>query len=456
MKASSGKRWHRFRSLADRLLRRAPLPTPRLAWWTAGGGAAAALAGAAGRELEAAALWLAALAALSAADLARLPRASAWSARRELPESAEIGREFAVRLELTCRTALPLRVELADDIPDRFDRPDGRSAAGMLERGRLQASYRLRALERGRFRFREVDMRWSGGLGLWRKQAQLAVEDGIRIDPDLSGVRGVLASAQDSLLVDGKRIHRRQRGGTEFDAIREYAAGDDIREVNWRATARSGRLLTNLYRPEKGKTLVLLLDCGRQMGVEMDGRVKLDRTLEAALTLAAAALRQGDLVALIAYSSRVKLFIPPGRGLEQLQTLTRAASDIAPDYAEAGAAVGLGFLLQRVRRRSFAVLFSDMDHYLHDAELLPYAAKLRKQHHLVLMSLQNPALRELEERPPETAGDAYVRSMAASYALERQLLVRRLGSGGVPMLDASPDQLATSAVSAYLDIRDKI
>nr|WP_285891306.1 DUF58 domain-containing protein [Paenibacillus pasadenensis] len=298
-------------------------------------------------------------------------------------------------------------------------------------------------------------MRWSGALGLWRKQTQLKVEDDIRIDPDLSGVRSVLASAQDSLLIDGKRIHRRQRGGSEFDAIREYAPGDDIREVNWRATARTGRLLTNLYRPEKGKTLVLLLDCGRQMGVELDGQVKLERSLEAALTLAAAALRQGDQVALIAYSSSVKLYIPPGRGLAHLQTLTRSASEIRSDFSEAGSAVGLGFLLSRIRKRSFAVLFSDMDHYLQDAELLPYAAKVRKQHHLLLMSLQNPVLRQLEESRPDTAAEAYVQSVAASYALERQLIVRRMGSSGIPMLDAAPDQLAISSVNAYLDIRDR-
>ncbi|SDS32408.1 Uncharacterized conserved protein, DUF58 family, contains vWF domain [Paenibacillaceae bacterium GAS479] len=453
MKASSGKRWHRFRFLA-RLLRRFPLPTRRLAGWAAVGAVATAGAGALGLHWVVFVAWCAALLVLSIIDLVRLPRALAWTVRRRLPESSEIRRTFEVGLDAVCRSKVVLLVELADDIPGSFHRPDGRTVGGPL-RGSAGFSYRLTAEERGNYRFREVDLRWSGGLGLWSKQTQLTVEDNIRIDPDLSGVRGVLASAQDSLLVDGKRIYRRQRGGTEFDAIREYAAGDDIREVNWRATARTGRLLTNLYRPEKGKTLVLLLDCGRQMGVELDGQVKLDRSLEAALTLAAAALRQGDQVALIAYSSSVKLFIPPGRGLAHLQTLTRSASGISSDYAEAGTSVGLGFLLKRIRKRSFAVLFSDMDHYLHDTELLAYAAKVRKQHHLVLMSLQNPVMRQLEETRPDTLSEAYVQSVAASYALERQLLVRRMGSTGIPMLDTAPDQLAVSAVNTYLDIRDR-
>ncbi|ASS68632.1 MULTISPECIES: DUF58 domain-containing protein [unclassified Paenibacillus] len=453
MKASSGRRWPLSRFLARRL-RRFILPTRRMVWLAAAGAALPAAAAAAGASpWPPFILWWGLLAAAGTCDLLLLPRRGDWSVKRQLPESAEIRKEFEAVLDIRCRSKQAVRVRLADDLPLVFRSEPAFPEARIQGGGRIHA--RLAASERGRYRLGSIDLRWSGGLGLWERQTQLSEESEIRIDPDLSGVRDVLNSAQDSLLIDGQRIYKRQRGGTEFDSIREYAFGDDIREVNWRATARAGKLLTNLYRPEKGKTVAILLDCGRQMGVELDNQVKLDRTLEAALAVAAAALKQDDQVALIAYSSRVKLYLPPGRGLAHLQAMTRAVSDLRSDYEESGAGVGLGYLLHRLRRRSFAVLFSDMDHYRHDPELLPYAARTKRSHHLLLLSIRNPVLHELEKARPEDVQGAYVQSIAAKENGERQLLSRKLAGGGIPLVDAPADRLAVTAINAYLESRER-
>ncbi|UJF36466.1 DUF58 domain-containing protein [Paenibacillus hexagrammi] len=170
------------------------------------------------------------------------------------------------------------------------------------------------ALERGRYEFKSIYLRYWGGLQLWKKQVKLELSDWVDIYPDLSQVRGVLGAVQNTLILDGHRIARKQTSGSEFHYIRDYVQGDDVRHLNWKASARAAKLMTNLFQPEKGKIVTILLDCGRQMGIELDGQIKLDRTLEAALTLAAVALKQGDQVALLAFSSRMKVYVPPGRG----------------------------------------------------------------------------------------------------------------------------------------------
>lgn len=130
--------------------------------------------------------------------------------------------------------------------------------------------------------------------------------------------------------------------------------------------------MTNQYRPEQGKVLTILLDCGRMMGVELEGKTKLDLTIESALTLAAVALKQGDQVALLAFSHEIKTYVPPGRGLAHLHTLVEAVYDLQSDFVESNPLQALEYLHRQQKRRSLIVLFSDMENYLLEDQLGAY------------------------------------------------------------------------------------
>ncbi|XID91568.1 DUF58 domain-containing protein [Paenibacillaceae bacterium WGS1546] len=407
------------------------------------------------------------LAVFSAVDLLLLPARKRFSIERTMPEAADVRQSFKVRLALTAANTegFTLNLELADDIPISFtayrtqreDEQDIRipqaTLSGRMEGGPARFEYDTAGQERGLYAFESAMLRYWGGIGLWKKQTRLPCRGEVRIVPDLSRVRGVLASAQDSLVLDGSKLARPNLTGTDFDSIRNYAQGDDPRRVNWRATARSGKLMTNILRPEKGKVVTIVLDCGRMMGVELEHQTKLDRTLEAALVLAAVALKQGDYVALLAFSDRIKTYVPPGRGLSHLHQLTMAAYDLKSDFVESGFGLALSHVLRQIKKRSFVVLFSDMEGYLYDQELPVYARRLRRSHVPLLVSLNDPLLQEWARAEPANNRIAYIQSLAHKFRLDRSEYVSQMASIGIQVMDVPADRLALSAVNEYLNLK---
>lgn len=443
----------RFRFLA-RWAANFAVPTGRLIALVLGGAAAVLAAEEFGVGLPAFWSYLLLLAVLSLVDLALLPRRSGWSAVRRLPGQADVREGFEIGITLRLSAAHLVQVELEDDAPQTF-RLVRNQLSGAVEGGSGTFYYTAMALERGAYELQWVDVRYWGGLGLWKKQTRLYASGRIDIYPDLSRVRGVLASVQDTLILDGNRLFKRQLQGSDFHYIRDYAEGDDPRQINWKATARSARLMSNQFQPEKGKIVTLLLDCGRLMGVELDGQVKLDRTLEAALTLAAVALKKGDQVALVAFSNRVKVFVPPGRGLAHLQELTRAVFDLRADFVESGYHLALEHVLLYLKKRSLIVIFSDMESYLYDRDLLPYAQKLRAGHRLLLLSLNDPLLHAWTHMQVADSRSAFAQSVAHKFTLDRAAYVRQMNGRGIPVLDVPAERLALDAIRVYLDLKAK-
>jgi uncharacterized protein (DUF58 family) len=329
------------------------------------------------------------------------------------------------------------------------------TTTGMFQGTSGTFSYPTRAEERGRFTFSNVFLRYYGGLGLWKKQVLIKLPQEIRVYPDLSAVRGVLGSLQNALILDGNRIYRKQRSGSDFHYVREYTEGDEPRHMNWKASARTAKLMTNEYRPEKGKVVTLLLDCGRMMGIELDGQVKLDRCLEAALALASVALKQGDQVSLLAFSNQVKVYVPPGKGITHLHALTEAVFDLKHDFVEPSYSAALIYLQRMLKKRSFIVLFSDMESYLYDSGLLPYMQRIRRGNPTLLLSLGDPLLHDWARIQAENSHQAYVQSIAHKFTMDRKRYIHSMTGQGIPVLEVPADQLTLSAVNAYLELKSR-
>ncbi|KEQ23850.1 DUF58 domain-containing protein [Paenibacillus tyrfis] len=454
MTTSSRKRWPRFRSLVDALEKRLIVPTPRMALLTGAGAVLVGVGYAAGSGAGAAVQWLVCgvLLGLSVLDLSLLPRRRSLRVSRSLPGQADIGSPFEVTVRAEAPQPVSLRLTMADDLPQTFVTP-GEPLTTAWGGKAAEIRYRTLGRERGEYHFRSVWLRLRGRIGLWEKQARLELEQTIRIYPDMSGVRGILSSMQNQLTLEGRRIYRKERSGSEFHAIREYVPDDDPRFVNWRASARSRTLMTNVFRPERGKVVTILLDCGRMMGIELDGRTKLDVSLEAALALAAVALKQGDKVGLLAFSNRVKAYVPPDSGLLHLQTLTAAVYNLQSDFVEASYSTALQHLLRVQKKRSLTVLFSDMDNYMFEEGLRPLLMRLKRQHRILLLGLRDEVLQRWASA--ETAGrrQAYVKSVAHKFTVDRQTVAAEMAAGGIDIVDVPVGQLAWTAVNRYLDLK---
>ncbi|MEC0227367.1 DUF58 domain-containing protein [Paenibacillus alba] len=456
MTTSSKKRSALFRFLDRRLIQDFILPTNRFILLATVGAIVNMIAFVWSRDSVQPVFWSynALLILLSGIDLLLLPKRSSWTVQRKLPEQMDVRSSAQISIELGAQGTAHVQVEVMDDLPPTFQLESGQFS-GAFRGTAPSIFYTVKALERGKYDFKFVYLRYWGGMGLWKKQVRIQHQAEIEVYPDLSQVRGVLGAVQDALILEGHRLFKKQRSGSEFSYIRDYVQGDDIRHINWKASARTTKLMTNLFQPEKGKIVTLVLDCGRQMAIELEGQVKLDRTLEAALTLAAVALKQGDQVSLVAYSNQVKVYVPPGKGLPHLQALTRAVYDLRTDFVESSTQVAFTHVLRFLKKRSLVVLFSDMESYLYDQEMLPYVQRLRRSHHVLLLSLQDPLIHGWVRIRAEDSKQAYRQSMAHKFTTDRYAYVAKMAGNGIPVMDVPADQLTLSAVNAYLDLKSR-
>ncbi len=430
------------------------VPTGRMVILAAGGSILAAAGFGVGAGWTALALVNAILLGLTVLDLSLLPRRRTLRIGRTLPPKADVGASFEVVVTVEAEQPAALWLELADDVPQTFEAPDAPLVTAWHGRT-AELRYTAKGRERGIFVFDQVQLRYRGMLGLWMKQVRKPLGQTIRIYPDLSAVRGLLSSIQQDMILEGKKLYRKERSGSEFHTMREYVPDDDPRSINWRASARSRTLVTNVYRPERGKFVTILIDCGRMMGVELDGKTKLDVSLEAALALAAVALRQGDKVAVIAFSSRIKAFVPAGAGLAHLQTITDAVFNLQSDFVESSYSLALQHLLKVQKKRSLTVLFSDLDNYMFEDRLLGLLQRMKRQHHLLLLGLRDEVLHGWTRVETTSKRKAYVKSVAHQLTLAREAYTARMAASGIEVIDVPVGQLAWSAVSRYLDVKAK-
>lgn len=453
MTTSSTRRWRLFRFLADFLADRFVLPTKRLlllillgtplagtGFWMGGGYTI---------------FWLynSLILIASLIDWATMPKRRELSLKRTLPEQIDLRQPISIQVHFENRSGQPVGYTLIDDLPLSFE--ETAPIGGLMDTGETRISYTTRATERGEYFFRWLYLRWQGKVGLWSRQSRFSCEQSIQVLPDLSAVRGYLASVQESLIVDGKKIVRRAKMGSEFYAIREYVPDDDPRFINWSASARSRRLMTNQHRPEHGKVIMILIDCGRLMGVELDNKTRLDISLEAALTVAAVALRQGDQVGLLAYSHEIKVYIPPGKGLRHLHTLISATYNITSDFVEADPGKALEFLYRQQKKRSLIVLFSDMENYLVEDQLGSYLGRMRRSHLLLLLSLADPLLHGWSHVQTANSRLAFVKAVAQRFQLDRRAFEQKMTGAGIQVLDVPADQLTLTVINAYLEIKSR-
>lgn len=200
------------------------------------------------------------------------------------------------------------------------------------------------AAERGKYEVGKLYVRIRSFLGLWQRQITFDMTEEVKVIPDLTETKRYLEDTQKYLLYEGTVIRKQQSGMGEFAQIRHYVVGDDPRLINWRQTAKLQEVMTNDYEPEHGKYVTILIDCGRMMGAELPKGNRLEKVLEAAMTVAAAALEKGDYVSVVAFSKEVKVFVPPGKGMNHLQTILHAVYDLQVDPVESNYAQVLSYV----------------------------------------------------------------------------------------------------------------
>ena len=307
----------------------------------------------------------------------------------------------------------------------------------------------LVARRRGRFELGPVALRVTGPLGLGRVHRLVGAPSHLLVYPDLPGARRIALAVRRGRLAETRRTRGPLGLGTTFDAVRDYVPDDDVRQINWSATARLGRPMANQYRVEQDRDVLCLLDAGRLSAAPIGTATRLDLALDAVIAVAAVAEELGDRCGALAFADTVLRSVPPRRA--GTAGIARALYDVEPVSRESDY---LGAFQQvSGRKRSFVLVLVDLVDEAAAASLIEAVPVLARRHRLCIATVLDPDLAALVATAPERIDDVYAASVVLDLRAAQQRVVARLRAAGAGVVEAAPDHLATACVSEYLQAK---
>ncbi|MCW2777988.1 MAG: hypothetical protein JWN17_1713 [Frankiales bacterium] len=305
---------------------------------------------------------------------------------------------------------------------------------------------------RGDRRPDRVTVRSVGPLGLAARQGRHEVPWRVRVQPPFTSRRFLPEKLAKLRQLDGLVAARVRGQGTEFDSLREYVEGDDVRSIDWRATARRSETVVRTWRPERDRRLLLVLDTGRTSAGRVGDAPRLDAALDAALLLAALAVRAGDRVDLLALDRELRGSVEGAGRDDVLPRLVDVMAGLEPALVESDGRRMVSEVLRRTRRRCLVVLFTSLDTAPLEEGLLPVLGSLTARHTVVLAAVADPRVEEMAALRGD-AGAVYDAAAAERARGERGRLTALLRRRGVEVVDAPPATLAPSVADAYLTLK---
>ena len=309
----------------------------------------------------------------------------------------------------------------------------------------------LRPTRRGERAAAVVTVRSFGPLALAARQRRRSVPGSVRVLPSFASRRFLPEKLSRLRQLDGAVLVRQRGQGSEFDSLRSYVIGDDVRSIDWRATARSRDVVVRTWRPERDRHIVLAVDTGRASAARIGDEPRLDAALDACLLLTAVAGRAGDRVALVAADVTVRARVGATGGRDALARVVNAVMPLEPALVETDPQLLAGEVLRQAAKRSLVVLFGSLDTAA-DTGLVPAARALAARHELVVASVSDPSLGALAAGRGGAA-DVYAAAAAELTLAARRAVIERLRRFGAHVIDAPADLFASHTCEAYLDLK---
>jgi uncharacterized protein (DUF58 family) len=392
------------------------------------------------------------LGAVTLADWQRLRSGPTPRTERRLNRNLPVGSWSTVTLEVRNESARTLRCELHDLHPAEFALRGQPCALRLVPGQWAEVRYQLRPPTRGAFGMAGTEFLLDSPWGLWRERRRGGHEQALRVYPNFSEIAHYTLLATDNRLSQmGVRRRQRRGAGNEFHQLREYRQGDELRQIDWKATSRYRKLISREYQDERDQQILFMVDCGRRMRHVDGGRVHLDEALNAMLLLSYVSLRQGDAVGFMTFGGVRRRFMPR-KGAHIVNRLLNATYDLqttteASDYRAAAAE-----LLAVQQRRALVVVITntrDEDH----ADLEAAVRLLRTRHLVLVADLRESLLDELVAGAIGSLDDALKFHAAGEYLASRREAHERLTYHGAHLLDLRPAQLPVALVNQYFAIK---
>ncbi|MBD3176124.1 MAG: DUF58 domain-containing protein [Armatimonadia bacterium] len=377
-------------------------------------------------------------------------------ARREMAPRLGMGAKNPVRIAVSNGSDRPVEVRIRDEVPLKL-RPDPEVVSTVVAPGaEAVAEYAVFPRERGAVELGQICLRWRGPLGLVWGQRRFEADEEARtakVYPRYVDYGRFILESRIKLRREGPQRLRIAQRADEFESLRDYVPGDDVRRVDWKATARQRRLITRNYEEERSKDVLILIDAGRMMAPEAHGLTKLDRAINAALMIASVAAERKDKVGLFVFADEPIVFIPPAHGKAQINRFMDALYDVHVKLVEPNFSRAFGYLKSKHRKRGMVIMFTDLIDSEASGQLIGHVSAITRQHLPLFISIRDQSLEEASATDVDRIGDVYRRAVAEQIIHDRDVALAQLRNQGATVMDVAPDRLTIESVNRYILLR---
>src|SRR5689334_9360699 len=400
-------------------------------------------------------------------DILLLGAAFAESRFCQLPNGVTIWREFGSRFAMGAETEVRIHVQNATNrsitlvVKDEY--PPQMILSGLREglmtvdaQSTATLIYGVKPPKRGRFEFGQTALRFRSKFKLIWCQTKVVEPVTVKVYPNIRRAREAELKALGARSLVSTHRKTSWRGeGREFESLRDYVRGDELRHISWTATARRGKLTTRQYQIERDQTILIALDAGRLMTARIEQETKLDSAVHATLALFSAAARAGDNAGLVVFGRRIKSYLPPGRGHDHIESALEALYAVEPEMIEPSYPHAFEFIAANAKRRSLVVLLTDLVDEEGSKELLTSLHILRPRHLPLVVTIADRDLKAVVRQTPSSVKELFTQSVAEEIIYHREAALRMVESLGGLALDVTAAALAPALLETYLRVKER-
>jgi uncharacterized protein (DUF58 family) len=380
-----------------------------------------------------------------------------FTLRREFDRRFAIGDPTKVSIFIDNSTRRDLRLRIKDEYPAEMTLNETREAEFTVEAFTIaEFYYHLIPRKRGAYSFGRTAVRFLSRFGLVWCQTSLGERQMVKVYPNMRRAREMelkALGARSFLAIQRRAVRRGE--GREFESMRDYVRGDELRHISWTATARRSKLTTRQYQIERDQTVIIALDAGRLMTGRIGDETKFDTAIHASLALMSACARAGDHCGLAVFGRRVRKYLPPKRGLEHIDAVLEALHDLEPELIEPSYARAFQFIASNIKKLSFVVILTDVVDEDSSKELINSIKLLRPRHLPLVVTIGDRDLNAVIGNAPVDIKDVFTQSAAEEIIHQRESALKRVETIGGLAIDVTAKTLAPRLLETYLRVKER-
>ena len=389
-------------------------------------------------------------------DVVMLFKKNAINADRTLPEKFSNSDPNTVQVSIQNKYGFPVQAEVIDEIPVQFQKRDFLKALLLPSNKTQLFDYSLVPFQRGEYVFGNLNVYVSTRLKIVKRRYTFSKDQMVKVYPSFIQMKKLdfLALDQKINLHGMKRI-RRIGHTMEFEQIKEYVRGDDVRTINWKATAKRNGLMVNQFQDEKSQPVYSIIDSGRIMKMPFEGLSLLDYAINSALAFSNVALRKKDKVGLLSFSNEIHGLLKANARMSQLNRILESLYNVNTNFADSDFSLLYSRIKKHITHRSLIMLYTNFEHMSGLERQLPYLKAINKSHLLVVIFFENTEITKLTSIEAENASTSAHQIIAEQFVHDKKTMVEQLHRHGIQTILTPPKDLSINTINKYLEIKSR-